>query len=352
MLNHNLSFDKVRNVFFFSMIIGLSIAVLYLFRPFVYPIFWAAVIAVMFHPLYRWLGDHFKSAGLRAWLTLVAVIAVILFPLILLSTIIVNQSINLYQSITAEDVQKTIDVANDWLGDTPVGSYLEAARDELPTHISNIAKKASTLIFTSIKSITQNSFRFVLMLFVMFYTLFYFLKDGENILRRLMHFVPLGDEYETMLYERFTSTTRATLKSTIIVGGIQGILSSILFWITGIQGAFIWGVVMVIIAIIPAVGPSIILLPAGITMLLLGNTWQGVVILVGAGVVGVVDNLLRPSLVGKDIQMHPLMVFFATLGGIILFGISGFVIGPIVAALYISVMSIYDHYYKHELEKN
>lgn len=172
------------------------------------------------------------------------------------------------------------------------------------------------------------------------------------MLHRLMHLSPLGDKYETMLYDKFTSTTRATLKSTLIVGGIQGFLSGLLFWITGIEGAFVWGVIMVIIAIIPAIGTPVVLVPAAIIMLALGNVWQGIALLAGAVIISVLDNLLRPPLVGKDIQMHPLVVFFATLGGLIIFGISGFVIGPIIAALYISIMSIYDHYYKNELSKN
>ncbi len=109
---------------------------------------------------------------------------------------------------------------------------------------------------------------------------------------------------------------------------------------------------MIIIAIIPAVGTSIILAPTGIIMLALGHGWEGILLIVGAVLISVLDNLIRPPLVGKDTQMHPLVVFFATLGGIILFGISGFVIGPTIAALYISIMSIYEHYYRKELQNN
>jgi len=167
-----------------------------------------------------------------------------------------------------------------------------------------------------------------------------------------MHLSPLGDTYEEMLYEKFTSATRATLKSTLIVGGIQGTLGGILFWIAGIEGAFVWGTIMVVLAIIPALGPPLILIPAGIIVLILGNLSSGILLLVGALVISFVDNLLRPPLIGKDIQMHPLVVLFATLGGILLFGISGFVIGPIIAALYTSIMSIYEHYYKTELGNN
>jgi len=155
-----------------------------------------------------------------------------------------------------------------------------------------------------------------------------------------------------MLYKLLTSTTRATLKSTLIIGGIQGSLGGILFFIAGIEGALIWGTIMVFLAIIPAVGPPLVLIPAGIISLLLGNVGAAILLLVGAFVISMIDNLIRPPLIGRDIQMHPLVVLFATLGGITLFGISGFVIGPIIAALYTSIMSIYEHYYKTELSNN
>lgn len=347
-----LDFAKVQSIFFFSLIIGLSIGILYLIRPFFYPIFWAAVLAITFYPMYTWFGKHFKSGSLCSSFTILAVLVLIFLPMTLISVLIVNESVSLYQSVSVEELQIALEKAGSWLEGTPMEPYVETARQQWPQHLANATKTASTVIFNSVKNITQNSLRFLVMFFVMMYTLFYFFRDGKRILKRIMHLSPLGDKYEAMLYERFTSTTRATLKSTIIVGSMQGILSGLLFWITGIQGAFIWGVIMVIIAIIPAIGTSVVLGPAAIIMLIVGNFWQGVVLLVGAFIISMLDNLIRPPLIGKDIQMHPLIAFFATLGGILVFGISGFVIGPIIAALYISIMSIYDHYYMKELKHN
>lgn len=325
---------------------------LYLFQPFLYPIFWAAVIAIIFHPLYKWGYRVFHSQGLSLTLTLLSVVVVILLPLTIITGLVVKESVDVYQSISAEQVRTVIDNATNWLATTPAAPYVEQAKQQWPQYVSNTFRQISDNLFNSIKSVTQNSLRFVFMLFVMFYSLYYFLKDGKRMLSRLMHLSPLGDDYETMLYERFTSTTRATLKGTLIIGVIQGMFSGLLFFITGIQGAFVWGVIMTVIAIIPAIGTPIVLIPAGVVMLLTGNVWQGIVILAGAGIVSFVDNLLRPPLVGRDIQMHPLIVFFATLGGILMFGVSGFVIGPVLAALFLAVVSMYDHYYKHELERN
>ncbi|MEK7643760.1 MAG: AI-2E family transporter, partial [Patescibacteria group bacterium] len=220
-------------------------------------------------------------------------------------------------------------------------------------YAASLSKTIGEFLISSIRSVTQNSLHFFFMLFLTFYTLYYFLKDGEKMLHRLMHLSPLGDEYETMLYDRFTSTARSTLKGSLIIGGIQGLIGAILFWLTDVPGAVVWGVVMMAASLIPALGSFIIWLPVGIAMLIFGNFWQGITIIItGTFVISLVDNILRPHLVGKATQMHPLTILFSTLGGIFLFGISGFIIGPIIAALYLAAMTMYNHYYRNELENN
>ncbi len=346
-----LSFNKMRSIFFFSIIGILSIGMLYLFRPFLYPIFWASVIAVMFYPIYAWMNKH-MSTRISITMTLCSVVLTLLLPLTVLSVLLISESIDLYQSVASHDLRDALGTAEVWFAGTPLAPYLEQAKVEWPTYVSKFAGTTSNVIFSAIKSITQNSIQFLFMLFLMFYTLYYFLKDGNSMLRRLMHLSPLGDTYEEMLYSQFTSTVRATLKSTIIVGGVQGALGGLLFWFAGIEGALIWATIMVFLGIIPAVGPPLVLIPAGIISLVLGNVGGGIALLIGAIVISFVDNLLRPPLIGKDIQMHPLLVLFSTLGGIFLFGISGFIIGPVVAALYTSMITIYEHYYKKELANN
>jgi len=348
---HTLSFDKMRSIFFFSIIVILSIAMLYLFRPFLYPIFWAAVIAVMFYPFHAWLSKHLPK-GISLTITLATVVITILIPLTVLTGLLVNESIDLYQNISSQNLRGALEAAEGWFTGTPLAPYIEQAKLDWPVYAAKFANATSSYVFTAVKSVTQNSVRFLFMLFIMFYTLYYFLKDGAKMLTRLMHLSPLGDSYEKMLYEQFTSTTRATLKSTLIVGTIQGTLGGLLFLIAGIEGALIWGTIMVVLAIIPAVGPPLVLIPAGLIALFTGNFAAALMLLIGAVVISFIDNLIRPPLVGKDIQMHPLVVLFATLGGIILFGVSGFVIGPIIAALYTSIMTMYEHYYRNELANN
>ncbi len=346
----------MRSVTFFGLIGVLSIAVLYLFLPFFYPIFWAAVIAIVFYPLYKMLQRHIKWSNLNSTLMLLVVLGVLIIPLVLLSLLVVNESFKLFSNIgaytlpTTQNVSEGIDLWAQKFGLVP---YVEIVREKWTAYAQSGSKIIGSHIISAAKSITQTSAKFIFMFFIMLYTLFFFFRDGEKMIKRVMHLSPLGDKYESMLLDRFTSAIRATLKGTFIVGGVQGIIGGILFWITGIPGAFVWAVVMTAVAILPGVGPVIVWIPAAILMLAFGNTWQGLTIIaVGAGIIGTIDNILRPMIVGKDIEMHPVIVLFSTLGGIWIFGISGFIIGPVIAALYMAVVSIYDHYYENELGHN
>lgn len=355
--NEKVKFATMRSVMFFGLIGILSIAMLYLFRPFFYPIFWAAVIAIMFYPLYKWLNKHIKAPSVNATLMIPIVLAVLFIPLFLLSLLVINESVKLVTSISESGVLTShADVSNSvtaFVEKTALAPYMERISERLPEYISTASQYLGSAVVSAVGAVTQNSLRFFMMFFIMLYTLFYFFRDGDKLLKRLMHISPLGDKYEAMLFEKFTSTTRATLKGTFIVGGIQGLLGGILFWVTGIQGVLVWGVLMTALSIIPAVGSFIIWAPAGIFLLLSGAVWQGLTILIfGVVVIGNIDNFLRPALVGKDIEMHPLVVLFSTLGGIFIFGISGFIIGPIIAALYMAMVSIYGHYYQRELSNN
>jgi predicted PurR-regulated permease PerM len=343
----------MRSAFFFTLIAILTVGILYIFLPFFYPIFWASVIAVIFHPLFKFINKHLKNPSLSSVFSLILVIVFLIIPFTILVLLLANESINLYQKIASQDVVGGVKHIAEWLQNTPLQPYLEVIQKEWATYATNASKTIVVFLVDNITSITQNFGRFIFMFFIMLYTLYYFFKDGESMLKRLMELSPLGNKYEKQLYKKFTSTSIATLKGTLIIGGVQGILGGITFWITGIQGALIWGVVMVILSIIPAIGPFLVWFPAGIIMLAIGNIWQGItILLVGSLLISLIDNLLRPPLVGKSAQLHPLIVLFSTLGGLLVFNISGFIIGPVIASLFLSTITIYNQYYKKELDHN
>jgi len=350
---NQISFTKIRSVIFLLMIVVLLAGLFFLVRPFFSAIFWAAIIAILVYPLHKKLTKYIDAPSVSAIISLIMVIVLIFIPLTLLAFLLVQQSVVLYNSFSTENIITNVQGVTSWFEKTPLGPYIIEVSQQWTTYAATAAKSVSLFLFQNIRSITQNSVSFVFTVFIMFYTLYFFFKDGEKMVERISYLSPIGEKYEKMLYEKFRTTAISTIKTTFVIGGIQGALGAVLFFAVGIEGAFIWGVIMAALSIIPALGSFIIWLPAAIIMFALGNIWQGILILIiGIFVISIIDNLLRPVLVGKGTEMHPLIVLFSTLGGLFIFGISGFVIGPIIAAMFFAAISIYSHYFRSELESN
>lgn len=350
---NQMSFEKIRSTFYFGVTLILFVAFLYLIRPFLFPIFWAAIIAILLSPLYKFINKYIDVPSLSAIIGVILVIVLILLPLSLLVFLLIQQAIMLYNTFINDNFFHTLQNLMSWLEKGPFANLVQGVSSQWLQDISGTVKTVSLFLIKYVGNIAQNSAVFVGMFLIMIYALYYFFKDGEKLLRRLTYISPLDGKYERMFFDKFISTAASTLKSTFIVGGIQGLLGGILFFATGIKGALIWGVIMMALSFIPAVGASIIWFPAGIIMIMMGNVWKGVLILlVGTFIISLIDNLLRPQLVKKDTEMHPVITLLSTLGGIIIFGISGFVIGPIIAAMFLAMISMYTHYYSNELRNN
>lgn len=350
-----MDFTKVRGFLFLGILGLVTFCFLYIIKPFAYPIFWAAVLAALFYPLYFKLNTKLKSPNLGATLTLAVAIIAITIPLLTIGGILIAQSLDLYTKVSANQDQITSFIKNaaSTIQNNPLTTRFHVNETFWIEKFSEGAKFVTSYIFTNLTKITQNSISFFVMAVIMLYTLYFFLRDGEKILKNLMHLCPLGDKYEKILYKKFTDTAFGTLKGVAIVGGLQAVLGTIAFTIAGIQGALIWGLVMFLFTLLPAFGCSLVWFPAGTLLLLSGKIWQGVFILLfGFFVISTVDNLLRPIVVGKEAQLHPLFILFSMLGGIIVFGISGFIIGPIVAALFLAFWEMYDEYYREQLDNN
>jgi predicted PurR-regulated permease PerM len=186
--------------------------------------------------------------------------------------------------------------------------------------------------------------------FVMLYATFFFLKDGGAILAKIFYYMPLSDEDEQRMLHRFVSITRATVKGTLIIGLVQGTLAGLGFWVAGVEGAALWGTVMVILSIVPGIGSTLIWVPAAIYLFVTGHTVAAIGLTAWcAAVVGTIDNVLRPILVGQDAEMPDLMILIGTLGGLFLFGPMGFIVGPIVCGLFITAWDIYGAAFKEVL---
>ncbi|HBB18548.1 MAG: hypothetical protein A3J94_12945 [Syntrophus sp. RIFOXYC2_FULL_54_9] len=335
------------NILFFIVLGVVTLLFLYLIKPFFFPIFWALVIAGIFQPLYRWINRRLHRPNLSMTIIFLFIALILLLPLGTAGKLVFTESVQIYETLKPgtrnidQNFQRIISV----IADNPLADSLHIDKGFLSEKAAEIVRSIANYIFVNLKELTQNTLGLLVMMAIMFYTLFFFIRDGDKFFQSAIRNFPLGMGRERLLYERFVLTVRATLRVTLIIGGIQGVLGGILFLITDIEGALIWGLLMILMAVVPVVGCSIIWAPAGILMLINGYIWEGVLILgVGVFVISMIDNVLRPILIGKDVAMHPLLIFLSTLGGIGLFGFSGFVIGPIITSLLLAVWDMYGEF--------
>ena len=340
--------QKIRKHIFSAILIIATIAFLWLLKPFAYPIFWAAVIAGIFGPMYKSINRRLKHPNVSTAVMLCVVLFVIILPLAVVTSVLLAQAIDMYSALkdTADMQQKAQGIIN-LLKGNPYLQKLDLDEKALTEKFFDVSGGISKYIVGYLTDLTQNTLLLIINFIVMLYCLFFFIRDGDKLLRGSLYILELKDEIGNRLYQRFTSTARATIKGTLIIGLIQGTMGGILFWALGIDSAIVWGVIMILAAMIPGIGCAIIWAPAALIMIATGHIWEGIVLIaVGSLVIGSIDNILRPLLVGKDTQMHPLLIFLSTLGGIAVFGVSGFVIGPIITALLSTLWEIYEKHYQ------
>jgi len=342
---------KIRNVIFFALFGIVLIGTIVIVLPFFYPIFWAAVAAVIFKPVYNKLNKWKHRPNTNALISVILILLIIILPLGFVGTLLVNESMSMFSSLSDENspIRGTLKSAVEGLKHNRYTARLNIDETFWTDKLSEFARALSGFIYTNIKSVTQNVLQFVIMFVIMIYTLFFFIRDGDRLPYIFARLCPLGDNREKLLIQKFIATTKATLKSVFVIGSIQGSLGGLAFWVLGIQGALVWGVVMVFASILP-VSSSLIWFPASIILLLTSNIWKGLILLAfGIVVIGTIDNFLRPILIGKELQMHPLLILFSTLGGLVFFGFSGFVIGPVIVSVLLALWDLYNVYYSDNL---
>lgn len=333
---------------FLTLLLVVSIAFGWILWPFYGALFWGTVLAIMFEPFHRQLlvamPGRKNSAAL---LTLLLSLVVVIFPLALVTAALVQEGTAVYEEIRSGSLdfgayfQQIIDALPAWivrLLDRFDMGNLMAMQEKLST----AAAEGGQRIATQALAIGQITFEFIVSFGIMLYLLFFFLRDGRSLSRKIKEAIPLSNEHKRNLFGKFTTVIRATVKGNIVVAIVQGALGGVMFWILGIQSPLLWGVAMAFLSLLPAVGTALIWGPVAIYFLFTGAIWQGVVLIAfGVLVIGLVDNVLRPILVGKDTQMPDYVVLISTLGGMALFGLNGFVIGPVIAALFIAAWDIF-----------
>jgi predicted PurR-regulated permease PerM len=214
----------------------------------------------------------------------------------------------------------------------------------LQAKLSDAAVQGSKLIATNVLNFGLNAFDFIVSFFIMLYLLFFLLMDGPALAARIQRAIPLSTAHKKHLFDKFTTVIRATVKGNFLVAAAQGAMGGLAFWGLGVQGPLLWAVVMAFLSLLPAVGAAIIWAPVALYFLATGAIWKAVFLAAfGVLAIGMVDNVLRPILVGKDIKMPDYLVLISTIGGMAIFGLNGFVIGPVVAALFIALWDLFSH---------
>ncbi len=341
---------RLESASFLALVLMASVLFFWMIRAFVWPVFWAAVLAVLFRGIHtRLLGVCRGRATPASLLSIGAVVAFVVLPFALVAGAIARQGLLLYRGIAAGEinVQGPIDMLERSLP-ALAGSLSRYGvdLDQLRVSVQELAATATGLVATYALGVGQDTL-WVLVLFVlMLYLLFFFFRDGDRIVARVARVLPLGEERRTRLLLKFTEVVRATVKGNLIVAAAQGALLALLFWIVGIQTALFWGVVAAVLSLLPAVGASLVWVPGAIILLATGQIWQGLVVLLGGLAITAAENVLRPIVIGRDTKMPDYLILVSTLGGIMVFGLAGFVAGPVIAALFLVLWELFAEEYK------
>lgn len=331
---------RTKSGFFILVVALVTIAFIGMTSTYLMAFFWTLVLTIIFYPLYRNVRSWLRGReNIASFLTLLIILIGVIIPVLGLMLAIIRQSRNFYQRIRDQkiDIDAVLAQLQGYL--QQLESVLGIAgieMDEVKNAIRNGVVNGVQLLANETVVATQSTIVFFIQFSLMLYLLFFFLKDGERIMDQVVKVIPLRSELQIKLYKRFAGVVNATVKGTLTIAIIQGTIGGLLFWALRIEGALIWGVLMTILALIPALGTSLVWGPAAIILFIQGKATDAIIIVVvGALLIGLVDNLLRPYLVGKDARMPDYLVLLATLGGLAVFGLSGFVLGPVMASLFL-----------------
>ena len=325
-----------------------TVAFIWILLPIYGAVFWAVILGILFAPMQRRLQARYGwQRNLTSLFTLSVCLVIAILPVIIISVLLVQEGAMVYKNIES--------------GELDVAAYLAQFKQSLPPYFQHLldrfgmgelnglrekivksAMQGSHVLASQAFSFGQGTFEFVVSFFIMLYLLFFFLRDGPELARKIRTAVPLEESHKRRLQLKFNRVVRATVKGNLVVAVTQGALGGAIFWFLDIPSALLWAVLMAFLSLLPAVGAGIVWAPVAVYFLLSNMIWQGVVLgLFGIFVIGLVDNVLRPILVGKDTRMPDYLILISTLGGLAVFGLNGFVIGPLIAALFMSSWALF-----------
>jgi predicted PurR-regulated permease PerM len=317
----------------------------------------AFILSQLFKGWYDKILSILKKPALASFVASLAVFLIIFAPLLLVAKLATSEIIETYSLIDSGDLKnsalalkvKAMEMADSYPLPAGIASPIELVQN---IDVNNLVKQIGGVTTLIAKYVFDGTRQLIFTLFIMFFCLYYFFKDNKRLITKIINLSPLKNSHERTLLKNFVDISRATLRGSLVIAAVQGFLTTVLFMATGVPSAVLLGVVATLFALIPMIGTAIVWMPVGVIMLIMGNIWQGVTILLfGAIVIGMIDNFLRPQLVGNSTSLHPLIIFLSTLGGISFFGLTGFLLGPVTAVLFLNLLDIYKVEFKEDLKK-
>lgn len=339
----------LQRAFFLLLLSVVTLAFGWVLAPFFGAVFWAITLAMMFDPIYQRIQTAFRGRkNLAALTTLLLCLLIVILPMTLVASTLVAEASGLTQRLKAGDLnfrayfQQVLEALPNWLTDWLDRLGLSNMQGVIDRIYSGLAQ-GGQMLATNALAIGQNTFDFLVSFVIMLYLLFFLLRDGRELSALVRNSVPMARDHTHYLFNKFTTVVRATVKGNVVVAVVQGALGGLAFWALGIHGAVLWGVVMAFLSLLPAVGAALVWAPVAIYLISTGSLWQGVGLTIwGVVAIGLSDNVLRPLLVGKDTKMPDYLVLVSTIGGMSLFGINGFVIGPTIAAMFMAFWAVFN----------
>ena len=339
--------NKFERPSFILALIAISLVFIYLMLPFLSPLLWSSVIAILFHPLHSFLLKKFNGKkNLAASITVILVTLLVVLPAIFIATTLVKQGVEIYKQLESQEINPRQLTEQAIQAIPQAESFLARFNidpSDLKDKVTNISTSAAKFITNNFFSFGQDTMHFFINLGLFLYVSFFFIRDGKSISRRIFDSIPLSPQRNKLIFIKFREVTRATVKGNLVIALIQGTLGGIIFAVLGLPAALLWGVLMVLLSLIPVVGASLIWLPAAVIFISSGELIKGVILIFfGVIVIGLIDNILRPILIGKDTKLPDYLVLLSTIGGLTLFGMNGFILGPLTAALFVTMWSLFE----------
>ncbi|NBC15158.1 MAG: AI-2E family transporter [Gammaproteobacteria bacterium] len=337
--------NNLNKLVLLGLVAVISLLFLGMIAQFLMAILMAGLFSALTQPVFHWLTRLFGgNRYLGAAVNLLLLVLVVLLPVTLLAGIVIAQAVDVGRSLTPIAVQfvREPEAFITWLHNLPYYQEVMTYEDELKDQVAASIEAAGSFLVGGLSQVAISTANLLFMALVFLYTFFFFQLDGHKVVHAILYYLPLEDRVERRLLTKFTLVTQAMLKGTFLIGLLQGALAGIAFGAAGVPHAVFWGTVMAVLSIVPGIGSAVVWVPASIILLLQGSVVAGVGLFAFCAlVVGSIDNLLRPILVGKDTNMHELMIFFGTLGGLFTFGMAGLLIGPVIASLFLTIWEIY-----------